>query len=137
LQEDRKRLEKELVAARKKAATGGGGAKAETIGDIAFTGAVMEGLPAKELRGLIADALKASEKAVAAFVAVNDGKASVSIGVSPAITSRISAPDLVKAAVETLGGQGGGGKPDLAHGGGPNAHKAEDALAAVKARLSA
>ncbi|WP_031548878.1 alanine--tRNA ligase [Parvularcula oceani] len=137
LAEDKKRLEKELLAAKKKAATGGGGgAKAETVGDVAFTGAVLEGIPPKELRGLIADAKKANPNAVAAFVSTNDGKASVSVGVSDELTGRFPAPELVKLAVEALGGKGGGGKPDLAHGGGPNANAAQAAIDAVKTRLA-
>ncbi|MEM1379476.1 MAG: alanine--tRNA ligase [Pseudomonadota bacterium] len=136
LQEERKKLEKELVAARKKAATGGGAPQAEDIGGIHFTAAVLDGIPAKELRGLIGDALKANEKSVAAFVAVNDGKASASVGVSAALVADHPAPDLVKLMVEALGGKGGGGKPDLAHGGGPNADAGQAALDAIKARLA-
>ncbi|WP_370338852.1 alanine--tRNA ligase [Parvularcula marina] len=139
LLEDKKRLEKELVAAKKKAAMGGGGGKpaTETIGDIVFTGQVLEGIPAKELRGLIADAKKASDNAIAAFISTDEGKASVSIGVSDGLTDRIGAPELVKLAVEALGGKGGGGKPDLAHGGGPNPDAANDAIAKVRERLQA
>lgn len=134
--DEKKRLEKELLTAKKKAAMGGGGAPAtETIGEVIFTGQVLEGIPAKELRGLIADAIKANANAVAAFISVNDGKASVSIGVGPAAVEAVKAPDLVKLAVETLGGKGGGGKPDLAHGGGPEADKADAAIAGIKAAL--
>ncbi|MEM9989109.1 MAG: alanine--tRNA ligase, partial [Pseudomonadota bacterium] len=133
LTEERKRLEKELVAAKKKAAMGGGGKPStEEIGGVIFTGQVLDGIPAKELRGLIADAVKAHDNAVAAFISTNDGKASVSIGVGPAAVDAVKAPDLVKLAVETLGGKGGGGKPELAHGGGPQGDKAEDAIAAIK-----
>ena len=138
LSEEKKRLEKELLAAKKKAAMGGDAKPAvETIGSVAFTGQVLDGIPAKELRGLIADAIKANENAVAAFISTNEGKASVSIGVGPAALDQVKAPDLVKIAVETLGGKGGGGKPDLAHGGGPEAEKADAAIAAVKAALPA
>ncbi|MEM1409919.1 MAG: alanine--tRNA ligase, partial [Pseudomonadota bacterium] len=87
LQDEKKRLEKELVATRKKAATGGGAPSAETIGDVQFTGAVLDGVPAKELRGLIADALKKADRSVAAFVAVNEGKDSASVGVSDALVA--------------------------------------------------
>ncbi|NRA31270.1 MAG: alanine--tRNA ligase [Parvularculaceae bacterium] len=135
LQEDKKKLEKELVAARKKAATGGAAPKTEEIGGVHFTGAVLDGVPAKELRGLIADALKKNDSSIAAFVAVNDGKASASVGVSPNLTGDHPAPDLVKAMVEALGGKGGGGKPELAHGGGPDADKGQAAVDVVKARL--
>ncbi|MEM9810286.1 MAG: alanine--tRNA ligase [Pseudomonadota bacterium] len=136
LQDEKKKLEKELVAARKKAATGGAAPKAEDIGGIAFTGAVVDGIPAKELRGLIVEALKSGDKAIAAFVATNEGKASVSIGVA-GVTDSLPAPELVKLAVETLGGKGGGGKPDLAHGGGPETAQAQAAIEAVKARVAA
>ena len=136
LQEDKKKLEKELVATRKKAATGGGAPQAEDIGGVQFTGAVLDGIPAKELRGLISDALKKSDRSVAAFVAVNDGKASASVGVSPGLTGDHPAPELVKVMVEALGGKGGGGKPDLAHGGGPDGDKGQAALDSVKARLA-
>jgi len=47
----------------------------------------------------------------------------------------VSAVDLVKAAVAALGGQGGGGRPDMAQGGGPDAAKADAAVAAVRAAL--
>jgi alanyl-tRNA synthetase len=137
LTEERKRLEKELLAARKKAATGGGGApKAERVGPAAFTAAVLEDVPAKELRGMIAQALKEAEDAVAVFVATNDGKASVSVGVGPALQGSLPAPELVRLAVQALGGSGGGGKPDLAHGGGPDAGAAQGAIDAVRARLA-
>ncbi|MEM9422893.1 MAG: DHHA1 domain-containing protein [Pseudomonadota bacterium] len=136
LTEDRKRLEKELLAAKKKAAMGGGGAPtAEALGDYTFTGQVLDGIPSKELRGLIADAIKANANAVAVFVSTNDGKASVSVGVGPDSVEKVKAPDLVKLAVEALGGKGGGGKPDLAHGGGPDGGQAEAAIAAVRAAL--
>ena len=138
LVEEKKRLDKELVAAKKKAAMGGGAKPAaETIGEVTYTGQVLEGIPAKELRGLIADALKGQDKAVAAFVSTDEGKASVSVGVSPGLTDQVPAPELVKLAVEALGGKGGGGKPDLAHGGGPDPAGADKAIAAIKARLEA
>ncbi|MGV6819466.1 MAG: alanine--tRNA ligase [Parvularcula sp.] len=137
LNDDKKRLEKELVAAKKKAAMGGGGApKVEEVGGLKFVGQLFDGVPAKELRTLISDVLKANGDGVAAFITVNDGKASVSVGVGPDALDRVKAPDLVKLAVEALGGKGGGGKPDLAHGGGPDAVNAEAALNAVRSALA-
>ena len=47
----------------------------------------------------------------------------------------LSAVDLVKEAVATLGGQGGGGRPDMAQGGGPDGGRAGDAVAAVREKL--
>ena len=70
------------------------------------------------------------------LVAVNDGRASVAVGVTDDRTGSHSAVDLVKAAVAALGGQGGGGRPDMAQGGGPDGTKAADAIAAAKAVLA-
>jgi alanyl-tRNA synthetase len=72
---------------------------------------------------------------VAALIAVNDGRASVAVGVTDDLASQLNAVDLVKAAVAALGGQGGGGRPDMAQGGGPDGSKAQDALAAVREAL--
>jgi alanyl-tRNA synthetase len=73
---------------------------------------------------------------VGALIAVNDGRASVAVGVTDDLAGQISAVDLVKAAVAALGGQGGGGRPDMAQGGGPDGSKAQDALAAVRDALA-
>jgi alanyl-tRNA synthetase len=78
---------------------------------------------------------KAVSSGVAMLVAVNDGRASVAIGVTEGTPA--NAVDLVKLAVAALGGQGGGGRPDLAQGGGPNGAAAQAAVDAVRAALSA
>jgi alanyl-tRNA synthetase len=72
---------------------------------------------------------------IAALVAVNEGRASVAVGVTDDLAGQVSAVELVKAAVATLGGQGGGGRPDMAQGGGPDGSKALEALEAVKDAL--
>ncbi len=72
---------------------------------------------------------------IAALVAVNDGRASVAVGVTKDLADQINAVDLLKAAVSALGGQGGGGRPDMAQGGGPDGSKAKDAIDAVKDAL--
>ena len=68
-------------------------------------------------------------------VATADGKASIVVGVTEDITARVSAVDLVRVAAEALGGKGGGGRPDMAQAGGPDADKAPAALAAIEKRL--
>ena len=142
LMDERKRLEKELAEARKALALGGsagtGGAAARADEDIAgvkFAGQVLEGLDPKELRPLLDEAKKRLGSGVAAVIAVNDGKASIAAGVTDDLTGRFSAVDLVRAGVAALGGKGGGGRPDMAQGGGPDGDKAAEALAAVKAVL--
>ena len=133
--EERKRLERELADARKALALGGGAGQAaadEDINGVTFSGQVLEGLDSKELRGLLDEAKKRLGSGVAAICAVNDGKAAFAAAVTDDLTGRISAVDLVRAGVAALGGKGGGGRPDMAQGGGPDGDKAEAALAAVR-----
>jgi alanyl-tRNA synthetase len=141
LLDERKRLERDLADAKKQLALGGGGKAAaspeEEVGGVKFSGQVLEGLPAGELRGLLDEAKKRMGSGVAAIVAVNDGRAAVAVGVTDDLTGRYDAVELVRAGVEKLGGKGGGGRPDMAQGGGPNADKADEALSAVRAVLAA
>ena len=70
------------------------------------------------------------------LVADTGGKAAVAAGVTEDLTDRISAVDLVRAAVAELGGKGGGGRPDMAQGGGPDPSRAEAAIAAAESVLA-
>jgi len=142
LVEDRKRLEKELAEAKKALALGGGGAGPsngsadESIGGVAFSGQVLEGLSPKELRPLLDEAKQRLGTGVAAIIAVNDGKASIAAAVTDDLTERFSAVDLVRAGVDALGGKGGGGRADMAQGGGPDGAQAEAAIEAVRKVLA-
>jgi alanyl-tRNA synthetase len=84
---------------------------------------------------LIDDYKKQLGSGIAALVALNDGRATVAVGVTADLTNRVNAVELVRAAVAELGGQGGGGRPDMAQGGGPDASKVEQALGAVRDAL--
>jgi alanyl-tRNA synthetase len=141
LLDERRRLERELAEAKKALALGGGGSAPasadEEVGGVKFSGQVLHGMEPKELRGLLDEAKKRLGSGVAAIVAVNDGRATVAAGVTDDLVGKLSAVDLVRAAVAAVGGQGGGGRPDMAQGGGPDGDKAEDALAAVRALLAA
>ena len=141
LLDERKRLERELADARKALALGGGGNAAasadEEIGGVKFSGQVLQGMDPKALRGLLDEAKKRLGSGVAAIVAVNDGRATVAAGVTDDLVAKVSAVDLVRAAVAAVGGQGGGGRPDMAQGGGPDGEKADEALAAVRELLAA
>jgi alanyl-tRNA synthetase len=139
LVDERRKLERELADAKKALALGGGKAEAagpEQVGGHGFIGQVVQGLDPKGLRGAVDDLKGRLGSGVAVLVAVNDGRASVAVGVTDDLAGQRSAVDLVKLAVATLGGQGGGGRPDMAQGGGPEGGKADDAVAAVKAALS-
>ncbi|MCB2062332.1 MAG: alanine--tRNA ligase, partial [Novosphingobium sp.] len=145
LLDERKKLERELAEAKKALALAGGasgGASSadidadEEIGGVKFSGQVIEGLDAKELRGLLDQAKQRLGSGIAAICAVNDGKAAFAVAVTDDLTERFSAVDLVRAGVEALGGKGGGGRPDMAQGGGPDGDKAGEAIAAVKSMLA-
>ncbi len=92
----------------------------------------------RDLKSLADDGKKSLGSGIVAFVGVGeDGKASVVVAVTDDLTARFSAVDLVRKASAALGGQGGGGRPDMAQAGGPEGAKAHDAIAAVKAALAA
>ncbi len=141
LLDDRRRLEGEIAELRRKLAmAGGGGAAAEPaareIGGVKFLAQVVEGVPAKELRGLV-DAHKARLGSGAVLLIADvGGKAAVAAGVTADLTGRVSAVDLVRAAAEAMGGQGGGGRPDMAQGGATDPARAPEAIAAAEALLA-
>lgn len=140
LLDERRKLERELAEAKKALALGGGGAAAqaadETINGVTFSGQVIDGLDAKELRGLLDTAKQRMGSGVAVIVAVNEGKGAIAAAVTDDLTGKVSAVDLVRAGVAALGGKGGGGRPDMAQGGGPDGAKAAEAIAAVKAVIA-
>ena len=140
LLDERRKLERELAEAKKALALGGGGAAAtsadEEVGGVKFSGQVLDGLDPKELRGLLDQAKTRLGSGVAVIVAVNEGKASIAAAVTDDLTGKVSAVDLVRAGVEALGGKGGGGRPDMAQGGGPDGTKAVEAIAAARAVLA-
>ncbi len=135
LVEAQKKLERELADAKKALALGGGGGAGPAVEDISgvrFEGQLLDGFDPKGLRGLIDESKARLGSGIAAVVTVNEGRASVAVGVTDDLKDRLSAVDLVKAAVAALGGQGGGGRPDMAQGGGPDGAAGADALAAVR-----
>ena len=130
-----KKLERELADAKRALALGGaGGAVAETeiINGIMFQGQLIENLDPKDLRNVVVEAKTKLGSGIAAALAITDGRASVAVAVSDDLLSRFNAVDLVKAAVGALGGQGGGGRPEMAQGGGPDGKMGEAALEAIR-----
>jgi len=138
LQTEKRLLEKQLGDAKRQLAVGGGGAAAgpEDIGGVKVIARVLDGVGGKELRGVAEEFKKPLGSGVVALVGTADGKAAVTVAVTPDLVGRFSAVDLAKAAVSAMGGQGAGGKPDFAQGGAPDATKAEDGLAAIKAAIA-
>ena len=137
---ERKRMEKELSEAKNALALSGGSgpkAEAEQIGDVTFMGQVIAGIEPKALRGLADEQMKAIGTGIVAIIAANENSNTVVVAVSPALHGTITAPDLVRAATEAMGAQGGGGRPDMAQGGGPaGAELAQAALDAIKAKIA-
>ncbi len=148
LLDERRKLDRELAEARMALALAGGsaggasgsgaqaGSEVEEIGGVKFSGQVIDGLDAKELRGLLDQSKQQLGSGVAAICAVNEGKAAFAVAVTDDLTGQFSAVDLVRAGVEALGGKGGGGRADMAQGGGPHGDKAAEAIAAVRAALA-
>ena len=97
--------------------------------------AFVEGVAAKDLKGLADDAKAKLGSGVVALLSTADGRASLDVGVTDDLTAKLSAVDLVRAGAAVLGGKGGGGRPDMAQAGGPDAGKAAEALTAVGALL--
>jgi alanyl-tRNA synthetase len=142
LVEERRRLERDLSDARKKLAFAGGptsmagGGENETVAGVSFLGRSVTGVSPKDLKPLADEGKKSLGSGVVIFVgSADDGKASVVVAVTDDLTSRFSAVDLVRVASAALGGQGGGGRPDMAQAGGPDGGKAGEAIAAVKAAM--
>jgi alanyl-tRNA synthetase len=140
LMDERKKLERELSDARKKLAMGGGASSGNgaatgvrEVGDVKLMARAVEGIEMKDLKSLADDGKKQIGSGVVAIVGVTeDGKAGVVVGVTPDLTSRFNAVNLVRVASEALGGKGGGGRPDMAQAGGPDGANAAAALSAIE-----
>jgi len=140
LMDERRKLEKEVTELRRQLATGGSGGSASDVKEIAgtkFLGKILDNVPAKDLKSLADDFKGQVGSGVVALISVNDGKASLVIGVTDDLVDNFSAVDLVKAGSEAVGGKGGGGRPDMAQAGGPDGGKADAALAAIEDAISA
>ena len=135
-----RKIERELSEARKALAMAGGGGtsaadEVRQVGGVKMIGRVLNGVPGKDLKGMADEFKKKLGSGVVALIGVEEGKASAVVGVTDDLSTKLSAVELVKAGVAALGGKGGGGRPDMAQGGGPDAAKAPEALKAIEAAL--
>ncbi|MBY0226310.1 MAG: alanine--tRNA ligase [Hyphomicrobium sp.] len=143
--EERKALEKQLADAKKQIALGGGGGgtgagapAVAKVGDTNFFRLSVAGVDMKDLKAMADEGrAKVGSGVVAIANASADGKLGIVVAVTPDLTGRFNAVDLVRAASEKSGGKGGGGRPDMAQAGGPDGRKADDALAAIEAMIGA
>jgi alanyl-tRNA synthetase len=136
LLEERKALSNEVAQLRRELAMSGGsgqgGAEAETVNDMSFIAQVLTGVSGKDLPALIDEHKARIGSGAVLLIADAGGKAAVAAGVTDDCKDKFSAVDLVKAAVVELGGKGGGGRPDMAQGGGKDVSNADAAIAAAK-----
>jgi len=146
LLDERRHLDRELTDMRRKLAAGGGnaaggGSEARDIGGVKFAARALADVPPRELKSLVDELKDQLGSGVVAVADAYDGKGSIVVGVTSDLAGKVSAVDLVRVGVAELGGKGGGGRPDMAQGGGPDPSKVDAALAAIetelKSRLSA
>ncbi len=132
--DERRALQNEVAQLRRELAMGGGDAAepSRTVGGVSFVGRVVQGVTGKDLPALIDEHKARLGSGAVLLIADSGGKAAVAAGVTGDLVERVSAIDLVRAAVGELGGKGGGGRPDLAQGGGPDAANADRAIAAAE-----
>jgi alanyl-tRNA synthetase len=145
LMDERKRLDRELNEAKMKLAMGGGAASGgegasgeEEIPGGKFIYRVLSGISPKDLKGLVDQAKATAPDSVIAFGTQDEeGKGALVVGVSGAMLTSNNSGDLVRIGVVPLGGKGGGGRPDMAQGGGPDGSKLVEAVKAVKEAIKA
>ena len=128
-------LEKELERLKSRLASARGDellARAVDIGGVRVLAAQIDGLDAKSLRET-ADKLRDRLKSCALVLGtVVDGKVSLVAAVTPDVSGRVRAGDLVNHVATQVGGKGGG-KPDLAMAGGSDPARLPAALESVAA----
>ncbi|HET6756444.1 MAG TPA: alanine--tRNA ligase [Burkholderiales bacterium] len=134
ISESAKALEKELARLKGKLASSKGDElemNAVEINGAKILAAEVEGADLKTLRETV-DKLKDKLKSAAVVLAsASEGKVNLIAGVTADLTSKIKAGDLVNFVASQVGGKGGG-RPDLAQGGGTDPTKLPSALAGVK-----
>jgi alanyl-tRNA synthetase len=136
LQEQNRRLEKQISELQKKLAVGGAASAVEDIAGIKFSGRNVGEVSPKDLKSVATDILKSQGTGIVALISTADQKASIVIAVSPDLTESFDAVTLARAAAAAVGGTGGGGNKNLAQAGGPNATNWEAALEAVRTALT-
>ena len=134
---EKKKLDAEVFNLKKALASGGANSKDEfeMVNGVKFIGKIISDVHPKELKAFIDEMSQKIGSGVIVLATNKDDKASIVVGVTKDLTDKYNAVDLVKIASNTVGGQGGGGRPDMAQAGGPDASKLQDAFNEVKKAL--
>ena len=135
LLDEKKKLENDLFEVKKRFASNKAADNRdnfELVNGVKFVGRAIPNVHPKELKAFIDEITPELGSGIVVLASNKDDKASIVVGVTKDLTGRYSAIDLVRIASQTVGGQGGGGRPDMAQAGGPNGEKIADAINAVK-----
>jgi alanyl-tRNA synthetase len=133
LLERNRQLEKDLERLKQKLASSAGSdlaSRAVAVDGLQVLAARLDGTDPKSLRGTVDQLKQKLGTAAIVLAAVNDDRISLVAGVSDDATDRIKAGDLVNAVATPIGGKGGG-RADMAQGGGSDVAALDGALAAV------
>ena len=137
LLEERKKQEQEIFNLKKSLASGKTASdETQTVNGVKFVGKLVADAHPKELKAFVDDIMQNLGSGVVVLCSDKDNKASIVVGVSKDLTAKYNAVDLVRAASAVVGGQGGGGRPDMAQAGGSDASKINDAIAKIKAMIA-
>ena len=138
LADERRALANEVAQLKRDLAMGGagtGGSEARTINGIKVLTQVLTGVTGKDLPAMV-DAMKTRiGSGIVLLIADTGARPAVAAGVTEDLVARVSAVDVLRAAIVELGGKGGGGRPDLAQGGGVDISGADKAIAAAEAMI--
>ncbi len=137
--ERQRKLERELESLKAKAAGAAVGelaARAQEVAGIKLLAARLDGLDAKALREALDQLRQSLGDSVVLLAAVTDGKASLVAGVQGAAQARLKAGDLMAHVAQQIGGKGGG-RADMAQGGGNAGPELDRALAEAPVWIAA
>ena len=133
---DNKKLQKQISEERRKQGAQTADDEIKEVAGVKFVNKVLAGFPPKDLKPMADDLKKQIGSGVVVLIATDEGKASIVVGVTEDLAGRINAVDLVRVGSAALGGQGGGGRPDMAQAGGSNPDAANDAVTAIEESLA-
>ncbi|PZS72928.1 alanine--tRNA ligase [Stenotrophomonas maltophilia] len=128
-----KQLERELEAVKAKVAAGATAdlsGQAVEVAGVKVLAARLEGFDAKALRDAMDRLKQQLGDAVIVLAGAQDGKAALVAGVNGSAMGKVKAGELLSHIASQIGGKGGG-RPDLAQGGGEDGPALATALAAV------
>ena len=138
LMDERKALTNDIAQLRRELAMSGG-TKAKVavqiVNGVPFQAQVLQGVTGKDLPAMIDEMKSQMGSGAVLLIADTGGKAAIATGVTADLIDKVSAVDLLRAAVPALGGKGGGGRADMAQGGGASADGADQAIADAKTYL--